>query len=41
MVQQSIKIHSKDGIHAGSGTKLVQTAGKFSSEIMLAYEGRA
>lgn len=41
MVERKFKIISETGIHARPATLLVQTAGKFDSEIILEYKGRS
>ncbi|EGL83375.1 Phosphotransferase system, phosphocarrier protein HPr [Caldalkalibacillus thermarum TA2.A1] len=41
MAVKKFKVTSETGIHARPATALVQTAGKFSSEISLEYNGKS
>ncbi len=40
MIEKTYKVISETGIHARPATVLVQTAGKFESEITLEYKGK-
>ncbi len=40
MIKQEFTITSETGIHARPATMLVQTAGKYSSDITLEYNGK-
>lgn len=40
MVQKELHIVAETGIHARPATLLVQAAGKFQSEVKLAYNGK-
>ncbi|WP_153126209.1 phosphocarrier protein HPr [Peribacillus tepidiphilus] len=40
MVEKTFKVIAETGIHARPATLLVQTAGKFDSEINLEYKGK-
>jgi phosphocarrier protein HPr len=41
MAEKTFKVISESGIHARPATALVQTAGKFDSEVNLEYKGRS
>lgn len=41
MAEKTFKITSEAGIHARPATVLVQTAGKFNSEVNLEYNGKS
>lgn len=40
MIEKTYKVIAETGIHARPATLLVQTAGKFESEITLEYKGK-
>lgn len=41
MIKQDFNITAETGIHARPATMLVQTAGKYSSDITLEYNGKS
>ncbi|WP_078547524.1 phosphocarrier protein HPr [Litchfieldia alkalitelluris] len=41
MAEKTFKVSSESGIHARPATALVQTAGKFNSDINLEFNGRS
>ncbi|MCH1623977.1 phosphocarrier protein HPr [Fredinandcohnia quinoae] len=41
MAEKTFKITSESGIHARPATVLVQTAGKFNSDVNLEYNGKS